>query len=200
MLWIPASRFAWEPSRSTVIAMLHERQRKPHTVLDLDWRPMFWDSPNAASEQITPMLDHFSIAIGNRDECEIAVGTRDPDEAADRMLERGLRAVVVKLGADGVMVALADGTRTTIAPFLVEVVCGLGSGDAFGGAFCHGLLNDWDLIRTVEYGNAAGAIVANRLMCADDMPTVSEIDDFLSSRLSADSTGLSRLNRKRQAI
>lgn len=186
VLWIPASRFAWEPSRSTVGAMLRERDRRPHTVLDLDWRPMFWDSPDAASEQIAPMLDHFSIAIGNRDECEIAVGTRDPHLAADRMLERGLHAAVVKLGADGVMVALADGTRETIAPFPVEVVCGLGSGDAFGGAFCHGLLNDWDLVRTVEYGNAAGAIVANRLMCADDMPTVAEIDDFLGSRVPAD--------------
>ncbi len=83
-----------------------------------------------------------------------------------------------KQAADGVTAALADGTRETIAPFPVEVVCGLGSGDSFGGAFCHGLLNDWDLIRTVEYGNAAGAIVANRLMCADNMSTVAEIDDF----------------------
>ncbi|MCY3850812.1 MAG: 5-dehydro-2-deoxygluconokinase [Acidimicrobiaceae bacterium] len=186
VLWVPASRFAWEPSRSTVAAMLDERRRRPHTVLDLDWRPMFWDSPAAASERIAPMLDRFSIAIGNREECEIAVGAREPDEAADRLLERGLSAAVVKLGADGVMVALDDGTRETIAPFPVEVICGLGSGDAFGGAFCHGLLNGWDLISTVEYGNAAGAIVANRLMCADDMPTMAEIDDFLASGLSTE--------------
>lgn len=186
VLWTAASRFAWEPSRSTVRTMLRERRRKPHTVLDLDWRPAFWDSPDAASAQIAPMLDHFSIAIGNRDECRIAVGTRDPQRAAERLLERGLHAAVVKLGADGVLLALADGTRETIAPFPVEVVCGLGSGDAFGGAFCHGLLNGWDLVRTVQYGNAAGAIVASRLMCADDMPTVSEIDDFLGSRLGAD--------------
>ena len=69
-----------------------------------------------------------------------------------------------------------------IAPFPVEVVCGLGSGDAFGGAFVHGLLEGWDLVRTVRYGNAAGAIVAGRLMCADDMPTAAEIDAFLAER------------------
>lgn len=182
VFWIPASRFAWEPSASTVRQLLDVRDRRAHTVLDLDWRPMFWDSPEAASEQISPMLDHVTIAIGNRDECEIAVGTRDPDEAADRLLERGLEAAIVKLGGDGVMVALPDGTREKIAPFPVEVVCGLGSGDAFGGAFCHGLLEGWDLVRTVRYGNAAGAIVASRLMCADDMPTVAEIDDFLAER------------------
>jgi 5-dehydro-2-deoxygluconokinase len=64
----------------------------------------------------------------------------------------------------------------------VEVVCGLGSGDAFGGAVCHGLLSGWDLTETVDYANAAGAVVASRLMCADDMPTVSELDEFLRER------------------
>jgi 5-dehydro-2-deoxygluconokinase len=182
VFWVPASRFAWEPSRSTVRTLLAERNRRTHTVLDLDWRPMFWDSPEAATEQIAPMLDHVTIAIGNRDECEIAVGTRDPDEAADRLLDRGLEAAIVKLGGDGVMVALPDGTREKIAPFPVDVVCGLGAGDAFGGAFCHGLLSGWDLVRTVRYGNAAGAIVASRLTCADAMPTVAEIDDFLAER------------------
>jgi 5-dehydro-2-deoxygluconokinase len=181
LFWVPASRFAWEPSRSTVTEALIARGRRAHTVLDLDWRPLFWESPAVASEQIAPILDLVTVAIGNRDECEIAVGTRDPDEAADRLLARGLQIAVVKLGGDGVMVATADGVRERIPPFRVEVVCGLGAGDAFGGAFCHGLLSGWDLVRTVEYGNAAGAIVAGRLMCADAMPTVTEVDEFIAA-------------------
>jgi 5-dehydro-2-deoxygluconokinase len=180
VLWIPASRFAWEPSRTTVRTLLEERQRRAHTVLDLDWRPMFWRDADEAAEHVRPMLDHVTIAIGNREECGIATGSTDPDEAADRLLERGLDVAVVKLGGDGVMVASADGVRERIPPSPVEVVCGLGSGDAFGGAFCHGLLSGWDLVRSVEYGNAAGAIVAGRLMCADDMPTTDEIDEFLA--------------------
>ena len=188
MFWVPASRFAWEPSRATVTEMLRVRGRRSHTVLDLDWRPMFWESAAAATEQIAPMLDHATIAIGNRDECEIAVGTRDPDEAADRLLGRGLEIAVVKLGGDGVMVATADGVRERIAPFMVDVVCGLGAGDAFGGAFCHGLLSGWDLVRTVRYGNAAGAIVAGRLTCADAMPTVTEVDEFLAEHTGTTTT------------
>ena len=74
------------------------------------------------------------------------------------------------MGGDGVLVATADGVRERIAPYPVEVVCGLGAGDAFGGAFCHGLLSGWDIARCARAGNAAGAIVASRLMCADDMP------------------------------
>ena len=146
---------------------------------------MFWESPRAAHEQMDKVLDEVTVAIGNRAECEVAVGSADPEEAARRLLERGLEAAIVKLGGDGVMVALPDGTAETIPPFQVEVVCGLGAGDAFGGAFCHGLLSGWSWAETVRYGNAAGAIVASRLMCADDMPTAIEIDDFLASRSAA---------------
>jgi len=182
VFWVPASRFAWEPSRSAVTAMLETRDRRAHTVLDLDWRPQFWSSMNAAREAVDPILDMVTIAIGNSDECEMAVGERDPNRAADLLLDRGLVAAIVKLGAEGVMVALADGTRETIAPSRIDVVCGLGAGDAFGGAFVHGLLSGWDLVRTVRFGNAAGAIVAGRRMCADAMPTLDEIERFMTDQ------------------
>lgn len=182
ILWIPASRFAFEPSRSTVRGLLERRARRPHTIFDLDWRPHFWASEEAGAEHIRPMLEHFTIVIGNRDECRVAVGTEDPEAAADRLLELGVEAAVIKLGGDGVLVAQPDGTRERVAPFPVEVVCGLGAGDAFGGAFCHGLLSSWSVAESVRFANAAGAIVAGRLMCADDMPYVGEIDEFLAGR------------------
>ena len=119
------------------------------------------------------------MAIGNRAECRVAVGTDVPDEAADALLGRGVEMAVVKLGGDGVLVATADGRRPSSPPRPVEVVCGLGAGDAFGGAFVHGLLAGWPPARIVEYANAAGAIVAGRLMCADAMPTETEIDEML---------------------
>ncbi len=182
ILWIPASRFSDEPSRSTVTGILERRARKTHTVFDLDWRPHFWESEAAGTKQIKPLLQHFSIVIGNRQECRVAVESDDPETAADRLLEVGVEAAVIKLGADGVLVATQDGTREQVAPFPVEVVCGLGAGDAFGGAFCHGLLSGWTVAESVRYGNAAGAIIAGRLMCADDMPYVNEIDEFLELR------------------
>lgn len=182
ILWIPASRFSDDPSRSTVIGLLERRARKSHTIFDLDWRPHFWESEAAGTAAINPMLKHFSIVIGNRDECRVAVGSDDPETAADRLLELGVEAAVIKLGGDGVLVAQPDGTRERVAPFPVEVVCGLGAGDAFGGAFCHGLLSGWSVVESVRYGNAAGAIVASRLMCADDMPFVEDIEEFLAKR------------------
>jgi 5-dehydro-2-deoxygluconokinase len=85
---------------------------------------------------------------------------------------------VVRKGADGVLVATADGTWT-VPPQPVEVVCGLGAGDAFGGALAHGLLAGWDPVRIGRYANVAGAIVAGRLACADAMPRPDEIEELL---------------------
>lgn len=180
LFWIAGSRFAEEPSRSAAMAALVARGRREHTVVDLDYRPMFWDSPEQAAEYISPSIDLCSVAVGNRDECEIAVGTRVPDEAADRMLERGVSLAIVKQGAEGVLVATAD-QRAVIEPILVPVVCGLGAGDAFGGSLCHGLLTGLDPVETVTRANAAGAIVAGRLMCSDEMPTPTEIDHLLAT-------------------
>jgi 5-dehydro-2-deoxygluconokinase len=94
------------------------------------------------------------------------------------MLARGVEVAVVKLGADGVLVATAD-ERQVVPPVRVEVVCGLGSGDGFGGALCHGLLAGMSPFEAVELANAAGAIVASRLLCADAMPTEPEVRALL---------------------
>ena len=61
----------------------------------------------------------------------------------------------------------------------VDVVNGLGAGDAFGGALCHGLLAGWDLERILRFANAAGAFVAGRMSCADAMPTTDELEEIL---------------------
>ena len=83
------------------------------------------------------------------------------------------------MGGEGVLVVTRAGARELVAPLRVEVECGLGAGDAFGGAFCHGPLEGSDPVRAARFGNAAGAIVASRLLCADAMPTIDEIAALL---------------------
>jgi 5-dehydro-2-deoxygluconokinase len=178
VLWVAGSAMAEEPARSTITGILATRTRRRHTVLDLDYRAVLWSSEAEASAVIGTAIDAATIAIGNRTECRVAVGTDDPDEAAGLLLDRGIAIAVIKLGGDGVLVATPD-ERTVVPPRPVEVVCGLGAGDAFGGAFVHGLLAGWPPARIVEYANAAGAIVAGRLLCADAMPTDREITDML---------------------
>ncbi|MFI6305074.1 5-dehydro-2-deoxygluconokinase [Amycolatopsis thailandensis] len=178
LLWVTGTGVSVEPARGTQREMLRRRGRRTHTVLDLDFRPMFWPDTETAREEIGWMLDHVTVAVGNRAEAEVAVGTADPDEAASRMLARGVELAMIKKGAEGVLVATAEG-RWTVPPQRVEVVCGLGAGDGFGGALIHGLLSGWDPVRIATYANAAGALVASRLACADAMPTADEIEELL---------------------
>src|SRR5690348_8054912 len=71
--------------------------------------------------------------------------------------------------------------RVEVAPFPVQVVNGLGAGDAFGGALVHGLLEGWELRRVIEFANVAGAIVASHLECSSAMPTTAEVLDTLAA-------------------
>jgi 5-dehydro-2-deoxygluconokinase len=186
VFWVTGTGVSVEPARSTQLEMLAHRGRVApdsgrHTVLDLDWRPMFWPSPEEARVEYDLMLDNATVVVGNRAEVEVAVGTADPHEAAKRLLDRGVALALVKMGGEGVLVATPD-SSTVVPPHPVEVVCGLGAGDAFGGALVHGLLAGWDPVRCATYANAAGAIVASRLACADAMPTTAELDALVASR------------------
>ena len=184
VLWATVTGLSQQPSRGTTLEALalrsHDR-RDQDTVLDLDYRPAFWADPAEATPWVREALGHATVAVGNLDEVEVAVGTREPREAARRLRELGVRLAVVKQGPRGVL-AVDDEGELEVPPVPVDVVNGLGAGDAFGGALCHGLLSGLDTASTIRNANAAGAIVAGRLACAPAMPTQSEVDAELSGR------------------
>ncbi|AVL99005.1 5-dehydro-2-deoxygluconokinase [Gordonia iterans] len=173
-----AHHVAWEARARERVSEADRSARAARTILDLDYRPMFWNSAQEASEEVGKALDHVTIAIGNKEECEVAVGETEPDRAADALLERGLELAVVKQGPKGVLAKTRD-ERVEVPPYFVDVVNGLGAGDSFGGAFCYGLLQGWDLERILRFANVAGAIVASRRECSTAMPTTDEVENIL---------------------
>lgn len=179
ILWLTVTGFSQEPSRAAHHAALELRGRRQHTILDLDYRPMFWQDPADASEQVARAIEQVTVAVGNREECEVAVGETEPDRAADALLERGIELAIVKQGPKGVLAKTRD-ERVEVPPHFVEVINGLGSGDAFGGALCHGLLEGWGLDRIFRFANVAGAIVATRRECSTAMPTSAEVEAILT--------------------
>ena len=178
IFWSTVTGLSQEPSRSAHLAAWQSRNRRAHTILDLDYRPMFWESRVAARAQVDAALEHVSIAVGNLDETLTAVGETDPYRAAEALLERGVELAVVKQGPRGVLAMTRD-ESVEVEPLPIEVLNGLGAGDGFGGALCHGLLSGWSLRRVIEFANAAGAIVATRLECSTAMPTVEEVTEFI---------------------
>ena len=180
LFWATVTGLSAEPSRAAHFAAWQARGRAPLTVLDLDYRPVFWTSREHAREQVQAALGHVTVAVGNLDECLTAVGTTDARAAAAALLAAGVELAVVKRGPDGVYARTKD-TEVEVPPIKVDVLNGLGAGDGFGGALCHGLLAGWPLDRIIRFANAAGAIVTTRLECSSAMPTTAEVDDFLQA-------------------
>ncbi|MFE5072983.1 5-dehydro-2-deoxygluconokinase [Streptomyces halstedii] len=199
VFWMTGTGLCAEPSRTATLTALRARgatgpesteAASPRaTVFDLDWRPMFWPDASRsgatattrpASAHYREALAHATVAVGNVDECEVATGEREPYAAARALLAAGVELAVVKRGPAGVLAVHRDGTTAEIPPLPVDVVNGLGAGDAFGGALCHGLLAGWETARIMRYANAAGAIVASRLACSSAMPFPHEVEQALT--------------------
>ncbi|WP_241192356.1 5-dehydro-2-deoxygluconokinase, partial [Streptomyces sp. ADI96-02] len=153
IFWMTGTGLCAEPSLAATLAALRARSEsradsgaRTATVFDLDWRPVFWDGGDrgtAAPARYREALAHATVAVGNVDECEIATGEREPHAAARALLAAGVELAVVKQGPKGVLAVHRDGSTADVPPLPVEVVNGLGAGDAFGGALCHGLLAGW---------------------------------------------------------
>lgn len=177
IFWTTGTGLADEPSRSATLAA--QNAAGGVVIHDLDYRAMFWSSPEEAGDYQRQALGQIRVAVGNLEECAVAVGPGEPDEMARRILELGPEVAVVKQGSHGVS-AYTDDDEFTAPPVAVEVVNGLGAGDAFGGALCHGLLEGWGWDAILPFANAAGAYVAARMACADAMPDESEVTELMA--------------------
>ncbi len=180
IFWTTGTGLSDEPSRTTTLRALRERGQGI-TVHDLDYRPSQWNSLEEARRWSGKALEHATVAVGNQEEVEMAMGTADPTKSSRALLDRGLEVAIVKRGKEGVLARTPE-ERVEVSSIPVDVVNGLGAGDAFGGALCHALLSGWDLKRTVEFANAAGALQASRRTCADEMPSGDEIEQLLRDR------------------
>jgi 5-dehydro-2-deoxygluconokinase len=181
LFWTTGTGLSDEPSRSATLAALEARGRDAGiTVHDLDHRPMFWPDEGDAGRMARAALRHATVAVGNQDEVEVAVGTRDPLEASEALLELGVKLAIVKRGPEGVLARTREET-IEVEPIRLEVVNGLGAGDAFGGALAYGLLAREDTELVIRRANAAGALVASRLACADDMPYLPELEEMVGA-------------------
>ncbi|MDD7465106.1 MAG: 5-dehydro-2-deoxygluconokinase [Actinomycetaceae bacterium] len=168
-----------EPSRSAHRKALETRGRQGWTIIDLDYRAQFWENEEMASREIGGAIEFANVAVGNREECRVAVGEENPDRAADALLERGVEIAIVKQGPLGTLVKTAD-ERIEVPVTKVQALNGLGSGDAFGGGLIHGLLRGWSIAETIQFASTAGAIVATRLECSTAMPSENEVKQMIS--------------------
>jgi len=164
LLYATGTGLAQSPSRETTLAAL--AAHRGTTIFDLDWRPSLWDDiadyPALAAEAVSSS----DIVIGNEEE----VAAAQVSDVPRLILKRGERGATV----------FEDGIRTDVPPVPVDVVNGLGAGDAFAAAVGQALLRQYGLVDAVRRGTVGGAIVAGRLACSEAMPSLAELEAALA--------------------
>ena len=163
LLYATGTGLAQSPSRETTLAAL--RAHRGTTIFDLDWRPELWDDPGDYPPLAAEAVATADIVVGNEDELD-ASGVGD---VPTLVLKRGERGATV----------FDQGEEADVPGFPVEVVNGLGAGDAFAAALGHGILHGLSLAEAVRRGTVAGAIVASRLACSAAMPFEEELEAAL---------------------
>ncbi len=181
LLLVTGTGLSHEPARSaTHHAAQRAREAGTRVLLDIDLRPDQWPDRATHSEQVLSLLTRVHVAIGTEEEVQATAATTDAGEAIARVLDTGIEALVLKRGSRGAVVHRRDGPSTDVPPFPVQVLNVLGAGDAFASGLIYGIRQGWPLERAARMGNAVGAIVVTRHACANDMPTLAEVEAFVA--------------------
>jgi 5-dehydro-2-deoxygluconokinase len=172
-----------EPSRTaTLFAAAHAAASGTQVLVDLDYRPDQWAARADFASAVRNLLAKASLAVGTEEEVIAAADNNDLTKAIEAVLGAGPSALIVKRGARGASIHALGANPRDIPSFPIEVLNVLGAGDAFASGLIAGLRKGWPLDRATRMGNAAGAIVVTRHGCANFMPTMLEVEDFVRSK------------------
>lgn len=165
--------FDGEPAASVMEAA---QQAGTKTALDV-----VWDDTGRWMELLEPILPHTDIFLPSFPEAIEITGRDTPEEAAEVLMDHGVKTVALKMGEEGCYVRTAD--REIRAPaFRVNVVDGTGSGDAFVAGFLLGTLAGWDLEDVAHMANAVGAMCVTAAGATAGLRSFGETIDFLVER------------------
>ena len=106
-------------------------------------------------------------------------GRASARQAAQKLLEDGIKMVILKLGSDGSMLVTPQGANHFPA-FRVEAVDPTAAGDAFTAAFTVDYAAGAKIDDAIRFANAAGALAATRLGAQPSLPKRKEVEEFLA--------------------
>ncbi len=182
LLCVAGTALAVSPGReAALLALQMHRAGGGINVLDVDWRPQFWEGEQVARLYYRLAVSLCDVVLANEPELAFAGGSAEPDAAAARLLALGPTQVVAKRGGAGAWLYTRQG-QARAQGHRVDVVNTLGAGDGFGAGYCFGLLSDWSPERCLAFANAAGAIVVTRHSCSQAMPTRQEVEALLAGQ------------------
>ncbi len=179
---LSGTALADEPSRSAIFQAIHNAKKSgTPIIIDMDYRPYSWASPEEAQSTYTSAINQCDIVIGNDVEFGVAAGDYSKGfDFATELASKKPEIVVYKKGEFGSTTITQKGSFDT-GIFDVEAIKPTGAGDAFMGGIIAGLASGLSLEDAVIQGSASAAIVVTRVACSTAMPTQDELTQFLQS-------------------
>lgn len=122
-----------------------------------------WDLKGRWMKALKPCLPYLDYFMPSEREVKMLLGYTDPVKAAKAFIQLGAKAVVVKLGEKGSYFLDCEGLEFRVPAYRAKVVDTTGAGDCFCAGFIKGLSLGWDLKKSLQLGNAAGACAVEAL-------------------------------------
>lgn len=139
---------------------------------DPNLRPVLWKSEAEMVEKLNRLAFQADWVLPGLREGMILTGQQTPEGIADFYLHHGVKAVVLKTGADGAWYKTADGEKGSVAPVKVDnVVDTVGAGDGFAVGVISALLEGRTLHQAVTRGNKIGALAIQVQGDSEGLPT-----------------------------
>lgn len=185
LLLISGTALAQSPSREAVFQSLEYARRHGAVIaFDLDYRPYTWASEEETAAYYNLAAEKCDIIIGTREEFDRmerfeANPTNDDNITASKWFQYNAQIVIIKHGKEGSIAYARDGSSHRAQSFKANVVKTFGAGDSYAAGFLYGLMQQWPISRSMEYGSASAAIVVSSHSCSDAMPTADQVNDFI---------------------
>jgi 2-dehydro-3-deoxygluconokinase len=150
---------------------------------DTNYRSKLW-SADLARRAVERTAAHAAILKTSLEDAGELLQLRDPPEIARYFIGLGSKAVVVTLGADGVLVATTAGSAL-IPGFTVDAIDATGAGDAFTGALLAELARGKELLAACRFANAAAALSTLGYGAIAPLPRRADVVQFLAGQKQA---------------
>lgn len=135
---------------------------------DPNFRPKLWPLDRARAV-IHETCRRADLIFPSLDDARQLTGLVSPEEIAGFYRGLGPKVVVIKLGAEGALLASANDLQT-FPPYAVESIDMSGAGDTFDGAFAVCFLQGRPLDECMRFANAAAALTTTGLGCVSPVP------------------------------
>jgi 5-dehydro-2-deoxygluconokinase len=185
VLLISGTALSKSPSREAVfLALEYARKNGVIVFFDLDYRPYSWNSTEETAIYYNLAAQKCDVIIGTREEFDLLETFEKREQSDDWMtankwFDFHAKIVVIKHGKDGSIAYTKNGESYKGSVFPANIVKTFGAGDSYAAGFIYGLMNGWDIGKSMEFGSAAAAIVISSHSCSDAMPTKEQINHYI---------------------